>query len=72
MTSIWDGGVIVDNGGTREFVVVCNNEFVQGWLRDQENDDNIGDTRIFTQVQTFQGIIVLRHVFFYYSWQLML
>jgi hypothetical protein len=28
MTSIWDGGVIVDNGGTREFVVVYNNEFV--------------------------------------------
>jgi hypothetical protein len=40
------------------------------WVRDRENDGNIGDARIFGQVQASWRIIVLRLVFLYCSWQL--
>jgi hypothetical protein len=52
-------------------VVVGDNDLEQGWSRDQENDGNTGDARIFRQVQASRRIIALCHVFLYCSWQLM-
>jgi hypothetical protein len=48
--------------------VVYDNNFVYGWSRNRENDDNTRDTMIFRQVPTSRRIIVLRHVFLYCLW----
>jgi hypothetical protein len=42
-----------------------------GWSWDRESNGNTWGTRIFTQVQASRRIIVLCHIFFYCSWQLM-
>jgi hypothetical protein len=52
--------------------VVYDNDLEYEWSRDQENDSNTGDVRIFRQLQASRKIIVIRPVFLYCSWQLML
>jgi hypothetical protein len=51
-------------------IVLCDINLEYGWSRDRKNVGNIGDARIFRQVQAFQSIITLHLVFLYCSRQL--
>jgi hypothetical protein len=55
-----------------KLVIVCDNDLKYRWSRDRENDVNIGDVRIFRQVQPSRRIIALGPLFLYYSCQLVL
>jgi hypothetical protein len=48
--------------------VICDNDLELEWSWDQENDGNIGDARIFWQIQSSQRFKY--HVFLYCSWKL--